>query len=524
MHQKFCTVIAITACALLLDTSITTAQNFREPVIPDVPGRPQTIAGALQVQQNGNYNSPTPSSSSPALNSNQSGFVPRAGGDSLGLVPVSPRNSDQQGAGLVEPGGLGARTQRDRRVLEQIRSGKFEDAVPGLDEAEAGPKTIRQRYSDGKIQLIRQVVQDENGNYMNNGPWRLFNPRGEVVARGQFANGLMDGTWERWHPAGSNGMFTSEPFAEFEGPFISTATFSKGKLDGVWIVSDRSSRKILEVPYQAGKRHGPATWYYPNSERRRMVSFRDGLLDGSIIEWDEQNRVVRNDEYFEGQKVVRVTAFHAPKQKRSETWFLEGKLVLEGTDSWWDGEPAEYVLDGVRVQHGPILAWHSNGQRNMAGQYRDDERVGQFVWWHENGTRALAGRYDDGFKIGKWEWWHPNGMKSIEGQYDDDEPVGQWTWWNEDGDVADRDDFGEGRDSMGDLPDPDAATDEDSDQDDNISENPPEGGVPDDDREEIRPYPDPFDGDTDSTDFEEVEAEFSGGNDETDSSDSPGGF
>ena len=160
----------------------------------------------------------------------------------------------------------------------------------------------------------------------------------------------------------------------------------------------------------------------------------------------------------------------------------------------------------------------------MAGQYRDDERVGQFVWWHENGTRALAGRYDDGFKIGKWEWWHPNGMKSIEGQYDDDEPVGQWTWWNEDGDVADRDDFGEGRDSMGDLPDPDAATDEESGQDGDISEKPPEGGVPDDDREEIRPYPDPFDGDTDSTDFEEVEAEFSGGNDETDSSDSPGGF
>ena len=495
MHRKLNSVIVIAACALLLDTSTASAQNFREPVIPDVPGTPLTITG--DFQQSGNFNSPALNSGPPILNSSQSGFVPQAGGDSLGLVPVSPRNSAQQGIGRGEQEFSGGRTQRDRRLLDQIRSGKFEDAVPGLDIAEDGPKTIRQRYPDGKIQLIRQVIQDDNGNYMNNGPWRLFNPRGEVVARGQFVNGLMDGTWERWHPAGSSGMFTSEPFSKFEGPFISTATFSKGELDGVWIVSDRNTRKILEVPYRAGERHGPATWYFPNSERRRMVTFRNGLLDGPLMEWNEQNRVVRNDEYIEGQKVVRVTAFYAPKQKRSEIYYLEGKLVLEGADSWWDGEPAEYVLDGVRVQHGPVLAWHSNGQRNMAGQFRDDERVGLFLWWHENGTRALSGRYDDGFKNGKWTWWHPNGMKSIEGEYDDDEPVGQWTWWNEDGDVADRDDFGQGRDSVGDLPDPNAQTDEVSgheDDDDggvNMGDNPPEGGMPTE-REEIRPYPDPF--------------------------------
>ena len=474
------------------------AQDFRQPVIPGVTAVPSTFVGELQ-QFGGS-----------AVKDDRSSFVPDSGGDSLGLVPVRPRNSGAQDAAMYAPEYSGGRTERDRRLLNQIREGNFEDSVPGLDPVEEGPRTIRQRYPDGKVQLVRQVVQDREGNYINNGPWRLYNRRGELMARGQFANGFMDGTWERWHPASVGGMFASEPFTNFAGPFISNATFSKGKLDGVWVISDRNSRKILEVPYRNGKRHGPATWFYPNSERLRMVNFRQGLLDGPLMEWDEQNRVTRNDEYIQGQKVVRQTTFFAPKQKRSETYYLEGKLVLEGEDSWWDGEPAEYVLDGIRVQHGPTVAWHSNGQRKMAGQYRQDERVGTFVWWHENGTRALAGRYREGFKNGTWTWWHANGMKSIEGKYDDDVPVGEWKWWGEDGDVTQTDDFGVGVDSTANLPEPNSDESEvqssdttgridatgQSDDRSEMSKNPPAGEMLDG-LEEIRPGSEPLSVDED---------------------------
>lgn len=482
MRPQFSTHIVTTLLAIWCGATAC-AQSFREPKIPEVPTEPLAVSDDL-----------TQSVHSGGQASNQDGFVPRDGGDSLGLVPVQPRNGQLPGQAvdmLTTPEGSGGRSQRDQRLLNQIREGNFEDAVPGLDPAENGPMTIRQRYPDGKDQLIRQVIQDENGNYVNHGPWRLYNQRRELVARGQFDNGLMDGTWERWHPANSGGMFSKEPFTKFEGPFISTATFSDGKLDGVWIISDRNARKILEVPYRDGKRHGPATWYYPNSQRLRTVNFRNGFLDGPLMEWDEQNRIVRNDEYINGQKVVRVTSFFAPNQLKSETYYLDGKLELGGEDSWWDGEPAEYVNDGIRVQHGPTVAWHANGQRKMAGQYKDDQRVGLFVWWHENGTRALAGRYQDGLKTGTWTWWHKNGMKSIEGEYKRDEPVGQWTWWNAGGEVEYREDFGQGRDSTGDLPDPidDGVSTDSTDPTTELEMGaPPEGNLPGE-REEIRPYP-----------------------------------
>jgi hypothetical protein len=89
------------------------------------------------------------------------------------------------------------------------------------------------------------------------------------------------------------------------------------------------------------------------------------------------------------------------------------------------------------------MAWHSNGQRKMTGQYQDDVREGSFFWWHENGTRALSGQYDEGRKVGPWTWWHSNGMKSIDGTYVNDQPTGDWTWWNEEGQIIDQEDFGE---------------------------------------------------------------------------------
>ena len=82
---------------------------------------------------------------------------------------------------------------------------------------------------NGKVQILKNVVQDEMGNFYNHGVWRLFNQDGQALAEGQFNQGLMEGQWQRWHPSGSDGLFSTEPFNQFQGPFLSSATFAGGK-------------------------------------------------------------------------------------------------------------------------------------------------------------------------------------------------------------------------------------------------------------------------------------------------------
>jgi antitoxin component YwqK of YwqJK toxin-antitoxin module len=448
--------------------------------------RPPTIQTGTQVPKD-------PGTADPST-SNQDAFVPENSGRGLGLTPVSPRSQTRNagnGGSVLEKSTTGTDSGRnvdDERIISILRSGKFDEATVG-EEMENGTTVIRQRYPDGTVQVLRHVAQDKEGNFYNHGPWQTFNQKSEVIAKGQFEYGLMDGAWERWHAIGSDGLFATKPFNLFTGPFLSKATFVKGELDGVWAMYDHNQRKIFEIPYKNGKRHGTATWWYPTSEKMREISFRDGIIDGPLYEWNDQDQLVRNDEYIQGQKVLRNITFYRPQQKQTETFFLDAPLRLEGSDSWWHAKPAEYVETGHRVQHGPSTAWHENGQPKMRGQYKNGVRVGAFQWWHLNGQRSLAGIYDSGLKVGTWTWWHENGFKAIQGDYENDQPTGEWIWWDEDGTVSSRKNFSETLDSTGELVQP-VENGEEQDQS-GPNSSPPDSPVPGASApEEIRPIED----------------------------------
>lgn len=302
---------------------------------------------------------------------------------------------------------------------------------------------IRQRYPDGKVQVEREVSQDAEGNYFNHGNWRLFNPTGQVLAEGLFQKGLMEGPWQRWHAANDAPIFTIAPFNQFQAPFLSTATFHRGKLDGVWNIYDASRRKIMEITYREGQRHGLAIWWFPNGVKMREVAFNQGIIDGPLMEWDQQNKAIRNEEYIRGQKVVIETKQFSNQQKQFEQYFLDPQLELDGLDQWWEAKPAPFKSNGERLAHGPVQMWYDNGQPQMAGQFAKGNRQGQFTWWHRNGQKQLEGQFEQGQKVGQWTWWHANGFKATQGTYVADIASGDWIWWTEEGTIASRETLGE---------------------------------------------------------------------------------
>lgn len=459
--RYFITILMLVAVCMLTLHSTAFGQQFRQPAVPGIQGGNALPFGAQDTFGVQNTYGPQdtfgPAPSGLPQPAQYQDFVPRKSDGGLGLVPVRPRGNNNSnksvGDGSYLQDALQGRSSEQERILDQIRSGNFE-SNGGVRQQPGKSQVIRQRYDNGKDQLVRHVAQDSDGNYFNHGPWSLYNRQGEQVATGQFVNGAMDGTWERWHRANSGGMFSTPSFSQFQGPFLSTATFTQGKLNGVWVITDRARRKVVEVSYRNGKREGTAIWWLPNGKKFRVINFRNGELDGPLFEWNEQQQLVRNEEYIRGQKVIRQTTSYRPQQKSAEAYYLDAKIELSGEDSWWDAQPADYEQSGERTQHGPSFAWYTNGQRKMVGQYREDVRVGDFKWWHENGQRALAGRYDDGLKQGGWTWWHDNGIKAIEGVYESDKPVGQWTWWDEEGQVSNQEDYGDGSDSTGELINP----------------------------------------------------------------------
>ena len=375
--------------------------------------------------------------------------------------------------------------QRGQEIANRRRNSKSK--LPELPNREI----ILQRYPDGNVHIARHVKQDMEGNWVNDGQWKLFDQQGAMIASGNYRNGAMEGKWSRLHTAGSGGIFSNPPFIEFDGPYASHARFEAGKLSSVWEIRDRSGQKIFEMPYKNGKRNGVAVWYLPQGKIYRRMEFEDDVPVGNLVEYDRQGKVARKETYKNGMKIVNNVSYYRPSgQKRQESIVRKGRLELQGDDDWWEAKPAPMVVTGQDVQHGPIRTWYDNGQTKMVGNLVEGVRVGQFIWWHRNGTKQLIGQYDrSGEKVGRWRWWHANGIKSIDGSYTENEADGSWQWWNDQGELINKEDF-----------DPDAQPLEDdfgADEDSQSSKNPDDafGESFDDEDSILDGYRDPVDTD-----------------------------
>jgi antitoxin component YwqK of YwqJK toxin-antitoxin module len=60
-------------------------------------------------------------------------------------------------------------------------------------------------------------------------------------------------------------------------------------------------------------------------------------------------------------------------------------------------------------------------------------REGQWRGWHSNGQQESLGSYKNGKKEGNWVHWHPNGQVSGEHEFKNGIQHGRWVWRSLDG-------------------------------------------------------------------------------------------
>jgi len=302
------------------------------------------------------------------------------------------------------------------------------------DEAEI----IRERYPNGKVKIERQVTLDPSGNYVNHGPWKMWDSAGTLVAEGQYSMGNRVGAWTRWHGRKSSPVFNQSPFNRFKPPFVSQANFTEGAIDGDWFIVDADQRKCRQITIEMGKRHGPTITWLPNGEMLRQETFELGVPVGDVLQINNKTgKLERIASYVNGRKVVsKETHFSRSSQKKTESLYLAPKTVLSTPDDFWNMRFAGHESVGEHLRHGPSKTWYPNGQPKFEGFYQHDKKVGRFAYWHANGQLATVGDYRNDKRQGLWVWWHENGQKASIGKYSDDALHGEWRWWEKNGRLA----------------------------------------------------------------------------------------
>jgi len=307
------------------------------------------------------------------------------------------------------------------------------ESSQSLDEPQV--EVVLQRYSNRKVEIERHVVQDSEGNYVNDGMWTKWNQNGVLQARGEYRDGRRDGIWLRRFSSGELKLGKGHNFRQFQAPFLAEANFVDGQLHGDWIIIDAKKRHVSQWQFDHGKRSGKWIWWYSSGKKFREVDYLDGELDGEWLEWEVDGVVARRDHYRKGRRHAKYAREYDRGIKQVEGWFLYGRENIEYTNNFWRGATVAKVLgkDGPDKKHGVWTWWYRNGGKALEGNFVEDLPVGKFTWWHSNGQRSAEGEYVEGDQQGLWTWWHANGQKSLQGIYQDGGQSGRWSEWGEDG-------------------------------------------------------------------------------------------
>lgn len=315
------------------------------------------------------------------------------------------------------------------------------ESAPKPGGEEQPRELIQERFPNGALRVEREMIQDADGNFVRHGAYREYDASGTLTVEGEYRNGHREGIWRRLHAASESTLFQSVPYKEFTGPFLSQASFTHGRLDGKWIIADAQQRKISEIEFVRGERHGVAAWYYPNGVPMTQITYEHGRVNGEVVSWGSDSTVLAKEEYKHGRKLsVRIDYF-SKELKRREINYLDAMLYARTPDDWDKALLATFETRGQDEKHGPFTTWHPSGAIARKGEFRYNLPVGKIEYWYENGQPQMDGMYIDGKSHGTWTWYHANGQKAIVGEYRDGVATGQWTWWKEDGKVAKKADF-----------------------------------------------------------------------------------
>jgi antitoxin component YwqK of YwqJK toxin-antitoxin module len=301
-----------------------------------------------------------------------------------------------------------------------------------------GAEIIRERYPNGATKIEREVVQDKNKNFINHGEWKLFLPNGRVTAKAQFQFGKKFGEWARWLTTAESPTLRVAPFNQFKSPFLSTFQYTDDQLNGVWQLVDSANRKVFEINLQNGKRESVARFFFANGRNFKLMTYRNGLLDGPFQVWNPQGQLIENRKFQDGHEVGKITEYYPTlvgrnKAKKLEFDVLAGEIAIVQTDDPWNLRFAVENKVGVDLKNGNVEAWYPNGQLKLTGKYEQDMQNGVFAWYFQNGQKQAEGKLIDGERVGEWTWWHQNGMRASSGQYVAGKPAGDWQWWMADG-------------------------------------------------------------------------------------------
>jgi antitoxin component YwqK of YwqJK toxin-antitoxin module len=167
--------------------------------------------------------------------------------------------------------------------------------------------------------LYAQPVNRVDANGKKQGPWEKTYPKSRAFEyKGQFKDDKPVGTFRYYYPSTKvkavvvhdekTGRSSAKMYHE-NGILMAKGIYRNQEKDSVWDYYGPSGRQSLKETYVKGKLHGLTTVYYvpedPNDKSQKVAKtsmYKNGVLDGDVIEYFETGIVKSKVKYVNGAK------------------------------------------------------------------------------------------------------------------------------------------------------------------------------------------------------------------------------
>ncbi len=194
--------------------------------------------------------------------------------------------------------------------------------------------------------------------------------KGDSLVNYKDINGMKQGHW-------------SKKYRNNRVAYI--ADFKNDKLIGKYQRFYRTGKLSLEVNYGQNE-SGPAKIYYDNKVLAAEGNYiHRNVKDGLWKFYGVDGRLVVEVTYSNGIKNGKETKFWKNGQKMEEKDWVDGKQ------------------DGVWAQ------WFENGKEKLKVRMISDKRNGLYYAYYPNGRYFMKGKYKENLKVGQWIYYDVDG-------------------------------------------------------------------------------------------------------------------
>lgn len=254
---------------------------------------------------------------------------------------------------------------------------------------------------------------------MLNGFFIFFHENNEKSAEGSFVSNQKDGEWKYYSDYGY---------------LRKVENYRNGKLDGKVLEFTPFGIPESSAEYEDGVQSGELISYRKNGARSFVANISNGQIDGPVERFDEYNQVLEYMSFKMGKSVDKLKGVHPNGQVMYEIPIVNEKK--EGQVTYYSAEgKVEATGNFSKNQRSGEWKWyHPNGKLKEVGQYEADELTGLSIRYDEQGNKIEETNYKNGKRNGINKEWDPNGKLLVEVEYRNGKGI-RYSYYDVDGKI-----------------------------------------------------------------------------------------